>query len=146
MPARQAVTVVGSYNVGLFYKAERLPSVGETVLGDQCWEGPGGKGSNQAIAVSRFETSTYFIGRIGRDKYGMDALETYRKFGISTEMIRIDPEAQSGVSAIFMDREGRNQIVVIPGANFELCPEDIDAAERVLAQSFIVGFQLDEQA
>ena len=145
MHARQIVTVVGSYNVGLFYRADRLPSVGETVLGDQFWEGAGGKGSNQAIAVSRLETPTCFVGRIGRDKYGIDALQTYKTFGVSTETIRIDPDTHSGISVIFLDKEGRNQIMVIPGANFKLCPEDIDTAERVLAQSFIVGFQLENR-
>jgi ribokinase len=137
------VTVIGSYNVGLFYKAERLPGVGETVIGNQFWEGGGGKGSNQAIAASRLGARVHFIGRIGNDKYGADALAIYERFGVSSKNIRIDPETHSGISVIFVDQNGHNQIMVVPGANFELQPEDIAAAESVLAGSCIVGFQLE---
>lgn len=145
MLSRKTVTVVGSYNVGLFCKTDRLPSVGETVLGDRFWEGPGGKGSNQALAASRFGVPVCFIGRVGADRYGTDALATYKTFGVSSEMIRIDPDTHSGISVIFVDREGHNQIMVVPGANFKLCQEDIDAAEGVLARSSIVGFQLENR-
>jgi ribokinase len=142
---RSFVTVVGSYNVGLFLKGTRLPTVGETVIGDQFHEGGGGKGSNQAVAASRLGARTRFIGRIGCDKYGSDALVMYRRLGISTDMIRVDPTTHSGISVILIDQDGRNLISVIPGANFRLSREDIDAVLPAIADSCIAGFQLENR-
>jgi len=143
--ARTALTVVGSYNVGLFLKGDRLPSVGETVIGNKFHEGGGGKGSNQAVAASRFGAQTRFVGRIGNDKYGQDALAMYKRLGINTDLIKVDTTIHSGISVIIIDRDGRNLIAVVPGANFHLAKEDIDAAQQAFAESCIVGFQLENQ-
>ena len=143
--SRNFVTVVGSYNIGLFYKAARLPDVGETVNGDSAWEGNGGKGSNQAIAARAFGAPTQFVGRIGMDHYGQGALALYRRYGIGTETIRIDHDDHTGISVIFVDKDGGNMIMVCPGANFRLCEADIDAAEPAIRRSHIVGFQLESR-
>jgi ribokinase len=137
------VTVVGSYNVGLFLKGPRFPEVGETLVADKFFEGPGGKGSNQAIAASKFGAETTFVGCIGEDKYGKDALAMYESMGISTEAIRIDPTIHSGISVIFIDEDGRNMIEIVLGANGRLSNEDIDNAEKIIKDSAIVGFQLE---
>lgn len=137
------VTVVGSYNVGLFLKGERLPSPGETVIAGEFVESGGGKGSNQAVAAARFGAETRFIGRIGEDSYGSYALDMYRRLGISTESIQIDHTIHSGISIILIDREGNNLISVAPGANLNLSRQDIDDAQAILQASAIVGFQLE---
>jgi len=142
---QNGVAVVGSYNVGLFLKGQRLPSPGETVIGDEYYEGGGGKGSNQAIAVSMLGANTNFIGRIGTDKYGEDALAMYKRLGIDTDYIKIDDSIHSGISVILIDKNGHNLISVIPGANFNLCPEDIDNAEQAIKNASIVGFQLENR-
>jgi ribokinase len=67
------VTVIGSYNVGLFLKGESIPAVGQTAIGNEFYEGGGGKGSNQAVAAAKLGACVSFIGRIGDDKYGQDA-------------------------------------------------------------------------
>ncbi len=139
------VTVVGSYNVGLFLKGDRLPVKGETVIGDAFHEGGGGKGSNQAVAASMFGANTIFVGRIGSDKYGEDALAMYQRLGISTEFISIDQSIHSGISVIIIDRTGANLISVVPGANFRLSPTDIDCAEKAMRESALVGFQLENR-
>jgi ribokinase len=141
----QGVTVVGSYNVGLFCRGGRLPAVGETVIGELFWEGPGGKGSNQAVAAAIFGAPTRFIARIGDDRHGTSALTMYRGFGMETSLIQVDESAPTGVSVILIDQDGLNQIMVVPGANYRLSPEDIDAAEGALAESAIVGFQLENR-
>ena len=143
--AKKTVTVVGSYNVGLFLKGQRLPTVGETVIGDKFHEGGGGKGSNQAVAASQLGAQTRFVGRIGTDKYGDDALAMYKRLGINTDMIKIDDGIHSGISVIIIDKDGKNLISVVPGANFNLSNEDIDAAEKAFAESGIVGFQLENK-
>ncbi len=142
---KNKLTVVGSYNVGLFLKGERLPERGETVIGDAFHEGGGGKGSNQAVAASRFGADTTFVGRIGADKYGDDALAMYRRLGISTDYIAVDNSIHSGISVIIIDKDGHNLISVVPGANYRLAEPDIDRAAEVMAESEIVGFQLENK-
>ena len=141
--AKNQVTVVGSYNVGLFLVGDVLPNPGETVIGNTFHEGGGGKGSNQALTSAMMGTETIFIGRIGNDKYGQDALKRYQDFGVSTEGIIVDETIHSGISVILVDNQGRNLISVVPGANFKLTKQDIDAKEAVFSSSAIVGFQLE---
>jgi ribokinase len=137
------ITIVGSYNVGLFLKGQRLPGVGETITADRFVEGPGGKGSNQAVAAAMFGAEVKFIGRVGVDSYGKDALALYRRVGISTELMTIDKSIHSGISVILIDAEGRNMISVALGANLRLSKEDIDRANREIERSMLVGFQLE---
>lgn len=141
--AKKRVTVVGSYNVGLFLKGERFPGPGETLIGTEFKEGGGGKGSNQALAAAKLGAQVSFIGRIGDDEYGRYALRLYQDFGVSTANIRLDRTTHSGVSVIFIDATGRNMIMVVPGANFHLSREDIDGAEGIFRESAVVGFQLE---
>jgi ribokinase len=141
--SNKQVTVVGSYNVGLFLVGDELPNPGETVIGNKFHEGGGGKGSNQALTSAMMGAETIFIGRIGNDKYGEDALKRYRDFGVSTSGIIVDETIHSGISVILVDKKGRNLISVVPGANFKLTKEDIDANEKTFASSAIVGFQLE---
>ena len=139
------VTVIGSYNVGLFLKGGRIPAVGETVIGDSFFEGGGGKGSNQALAAAKMGADVRFIGRVGGDKYGDDALGLYREFGLSPDGLIRDASTHSGISVIFIDGEGRNSIMVIPGANFNMTRADIDDRAELLKRSAIVGFQLENR-
>jgi ribokinase len=137
------VVIIGSYNVGLSMKGSRFPEVGETFTADQFFEGPGGKGSNQVIAASVFGANTSFIGCIGNDKYGKDALEVYTKYGISTKYVKIVEDTHTGVAFILIDRDGRNMIEIASGANLKLTPGDIDNAEQEIKEASIVGFQLE---
>ncbi|MFA7345547.1 MAG: ribokinase [Terrimicrobiaceae bacterium] len=139
----KTVTIIGSYNVGLFLKGEHLPDVGETVIGDSFYEGGGGKGSNQAVAAASFSGKVRFIGCVGLDKYGQDALQMYKRLGIDCHSIRVDPSIHTGISVILIDKYGHNSISVVLGANGSLSAEDINASEAALRASFIVGFQLE---
>jgi len=140
---RDTVTVIGSYNVGLFLKGEVLPKPGETVIGDKFYEGGGGKGSNQAIAAALMGVKSRFIGKIGGDKYGRDALDLYARVGVSSELVKIDDSTHSGISVIIIDKDGHNLISVVPGANFKLSQQDIDDVLNEIQDSFVVGFQLE---
>jgi ribokinase len=140
---RKKVTVVGSYNVGLFLKGDGFPSPGETVIGTTFHQGGGGKGSNQALAAAKLGADVTFVGRIGPDDFGRFALRLYEASGVSTAHIARDESVHSGVSVILIDATGRNLIMVVPGANFRLTREDIDRAEAAFAASAVVGFQLE---
>jgi ribokinase len=139
----RTVTIVGSYNVGLFLKGSRLPSKGETVIADEFIESGGGKGSNQAVAAARLGARVHFIGRLGDDRYGQDALEMYKRVGIQTDWIALDNSVHTGISVILIDAAGQNLISVVPGANLNLSRKNMDASEAMFRQSMIVGFQLE---
>lgn len=137
------IGIIGSYNVGLFLAGSRIPGTGETVIGHQFYEGGGGKGSNQALAAALFGADVSFMGRVGTDGYGRDALAMYQRLGVSTDRILLDPTIHSGISVIMVDEAGNNSIMVVPGANDHLSPADIDAAEDWLKTCDWVGFQLE---
>lgn len=139
------ITIVASYNVGLFLKGQRLPGPGETVIADSFYEGGGGKGSNQALAASVLGAPTRLVVRIGKDRYGDDALAMYKRYGISTDLIRRDPTLHSGISVILIDQVGRNMRSVALGSNFNLSEEDSDSAAGAFAESCLVGFQLENR-
>ena len=139
------ITIVGSYNVGLFLKGERLPHVGETVIADTFHEGGGGKGSNQAVAASIFGAQVRFVAKIGDDGYGRNCLEMYDRFDVDSSLISVNPENHTGVSVILIDKNGDNLISVAPGANLDLSADDLDAHRRVFSESAVVGFQLENR-
>lgn len=139
------IVIIGSYNVGLFLKGRRLPVRGETVIADSFFESGGGKGSNQAVSAATMGAPVRFVGRIGDDKYGKDALALYAERGIQCDLVRVDPSTHTGISIILIDEEGRNMISVAPGTNLNLTPEDIDRCAAELRAAFYVGFQLENR-
>jgi ribokinase len=137
------VIVVGSYNVGLFIKGRRLPAKGETVVGDQFHEGPGGKGSNQAIAAAKLRGDVRFISCLGDDRYGDDARRLYEQLGMSREFMFTSDGIHSGISFVLIDRSGDNAIAVALGANLRLRPQHIDQARHVIAAAGVLACQLE---
>jgi ribokinase len=132
LPAR--LTVVGSINLDLVARCERLPRAGETVAGAEFDRVPGGKGANQAVAAARLGAQVRFVGAVGSDPFGDEALAGLRGAGVELDVRVVD--APTGVAVILVDARGENQIVVVPGANYELRPEDVrvEPDEAVLCQ------------
>ena len=139
------ITIVGSYNVGIFLKSDNFPDPGETVLAHTYFEGGGGKGSNQAIASKVLGADTAFIGKIGLDNYGNDALKLYKDYNVDTEFLFKDPDSHTGVSIILINSDGQNMISVALGANDKLTEADLDNCEAVFKKSKIIGFQLENK-
>ena len=137
------VTIVGSYNVGIFLKSSAFPNPGETILADNYFEGPGGKGSNQALTAKTLGANTTFIGKLGNDKYGEDALKLYKNLGVNTSNIFIDEGSHTGVSVILINSKGENLISVSLGANEKLSISDLNNCEKVIKDSKLIGFQLE---
>lgn len=142
---REGITVVGSYLVGLSIRGERIPKVAETLVGDEFYEGGGGKGSNQAVAAAKLGGEVRFIGRIGRDRYGDDALKMYAAAGVAADGVIRDDAASTGVGLILVDRDGNNSIMVALGASDRLSEADIDGCAELFARSSIVAFQLENR-
>jgi ribokinase len=141
MPAK--IVVVGSFNMDLTAYMERLPRPGETVNGRQFVTGPGGKGSNQAVAAARLGAEVTFIGRVGNDVFADSAINIWKQERINTEYVVRDPDYATGVAPIWVDDHGENSIVVVLGANLAVSPADIDRAADVIAQADILITQLE---
>jgi ribokinase len=141
MPAQ--VCVVGSFNMDLTTYMARLPRPGETVHGRKFVTGPGGKGSNQAVAAARLGAAVSFVGRVGMDSFGETALQTWAREGIDTQFVRRDPEQATGVAPILVDDSGENMIAVALGANLALSPADVDAAREAIDRADVLLIQLE---
>ena len=131
------LTVVGSINLDLVVRAERLPRPGETVSGARFSRIPGGKGANQAVAAARLGAEVALVGCVGGDAVADEALVELRDAGVEERwFVR---EAPTGIALITVDASGETTIVVAPGANAELRPEDLtlDSADAVLCQQEI---------
>ena len=136
------VVVIGSSNTDMTIKSDRLPKPGETILGGIFVMGPGGKGANQAVAVRRLGAEVSFICKVGKDIFGDNAIEGYRKEGIDTSRILRSDKA-SGTALILVDAKAENCISVAPGANGDLSPEDIDSVADVIRSAGYLILQLE---
>ncbi len=125
MSSAPRITVVGSANIDLVARCERLPRPGETVADAEFERVPGGKGANQAVAAARLGARVRFVGRIGRDDLVLRSLE---QEGVDVSGV-IRDDGASGVALILVDASGENVIVVAPGANRRLEAREVDVGE-----------------
>lgn len=140
---RAKVAVVGSYNVGLTMSVPRFPVGGETIIGRSFAEGPGGKGSNQAIGAARLGAETSFVGKVGTDRYGDDAVELWESEGVDATQVGRTAETHTGVAFIIVNDDGENEITVAPGANDVLDPDAVRSASSVIESSDCLLLQLE---
>ena len=143
--ARAPVAVLGIFVADLAFRAPRLPLMGETILGQGFKDGPGGKGSNQAIAAARAGGDARIITRIGRDTFGGMAQQAWAADGIDTSAVVIDEDAPTGAAFIFVSTQtGDNAIIVESGAAANLSPADVAAAGSVIASSRVLVTQFEQ--
>jgi ribokinase len=134
--------VVGSANADLVIGVDRRPAAGETVLGTDLVTHPGGKGANQAVAAARLGARTALLARVGDDAHGSLLSDSLRTAGVDTATL-LTGGAPTGVALITVDPSGDNSIVVSPGANGRLSPEDVRAAGGLLAAARVVSLQME---
>lgn len=137
------VCVIGSANVDFTVALPRLPRVGETVSSGTLLINNGGKGANQAVAARRLGAEVRMIGCVGEDDSGRQIRSTLAEQGIGVEGLVTTGEAATGTALIFVDREGRNQIGVAPGANHRLTVEMARAGQDAIAWAEVVVTQLE---
>ena len=137
------IVVVGSYATGLTMKVDRIPGAGETLLGHGYRVDFGGKGSNQAVGCARLGTQVGFVARIGSDPFGDMALDLHRQEGIDTTFVRRSTDAPTGVGFIIVEESGQNCIVLDPGANELLSPDDVALASPIAKSASILLTQLE---
>jgi len=137
------VLVVGSANVDFTVAAARLPRPGETVTGGTLLVNHGGKGANQAVAARRLGAEVRFIGCVGDDASGRELRAALEQEGIGVAGVTATDEAATGTALIVVDAEGRNQIVVAPGANWRLHAEAAKRRAEDLGWADVVMCQLE---
>ena len=139
-----SICVFGVFVADLCFFADKIPIKGETVLGKNHIVGPGGKGSNQAIAAARLGGNVNFITKIGEDQNAEMALKLYEEAGINTASIVQDPNQSTGVAGIMInEKTGDNAINIVPGAAGSLSNKDIDNNIEFLKNSKIFLTQLE---
>ena len=127
-----AIVVLGGINMDLIGTAPRLPSPGETAMGEGFYTAPGGKGANQAVAAARMGASVRMVGRVGRDTFGAGLLDNLRACGVDVSGVMEDADAASGVAMVLLDASRQNRIVVIGGANMRCDDAQVDAVASAL--------------
>ena len=131
----KSVFVIGSFVADVAFRLPRLPVWGETLMGDSFVLGPGGKGSNQAVAAARAGASVQLLSRVGQDAFGTLARETWQASGIDASLVSTS-DTPTGAAAILIDAaNGENAIVIVPGACFTLTPADVETAASVIASA-----------
>jgi ribokinase len=135
------IAVVGSINLDVVVGVERHPAPGETVIGGDRRELPGGKGANQAVAAARLGAAVSLVGRVGADAAGAGLRAGLAGEGVDVGHVGEDLDAATGMALIAVDAAGENTIVVSPGANARVGADDVAAASDVLAGAAVVLLQ-----
>lgn len=142
---RARVAVLGIFVADLAFRAPRLPVMGETILGHGFRQGPGGKGSNQAIAAARAGADVRMITRIGRDTFGELARRAWAAAGVDASAVIEDADLPTGAAFIFVSTAtGNNAIIVENGAAAQLSAADVAAAEPAIATSTVLLTQFEQ--
>ncbi|MCG8509718.1 MAG: ribokinase [Rhodospirillales bacterium] len=138
-----SIAVFGSVNIDLTTYSAELPRPGETLHGDRYAIGLGGKGCNQAVAVSKLGAPTELIGRIGEDGFGDTARSALRRLGVSTNGVLVDPESDTGVAVIGVDSRAENCITVIGGANMAIDLSDVARMRETFERAKVLLLQME---
>ena len=141
---KSGVAILGIFVADLAFRAARMPGIGETIAGSGFKMGPGGKGSNQAVAAARAGATVTFISKVGRDEFGAIAFTTWRNEGI-TARVSEAPDQPTGAAYIFVnDRTGENAIIVVPGAAATIGTGDVDSAADAIRAAAVFVTQLEQ--
>jgi len=141
--SKKHIVVVGSSNMDLVAKAPRIPALGETLTGTDFFMVPGGKGANQAVAAAKLGAEVIFVAKLGKDVFASKSLENFASVNINTKHIEQLDGVPSGTAIIAVDDNGENIIIVIPGANGQLKPADVEKAKSDIANAAVVVAQLE---
>jgi ribokinase len=138
------IVVLGVFVADTAYRADRQPKMGETILGNSFSLGPGGKGSNQAVAIGKLNAPVHMLTRLGRDDFAAMAMNTWKQAGVTPEVIWT-PESYTGAAYIFLEEAtGNNAIIVCPGAARLISPADIEANRKLIEGASIFITQLEQ--
>lgn len=136
------ITIVGSVNMDLVVQTADFPLQGETTLGELFTTVPGGKGANQAVAGARLGGDVHMVANVGDDAFGKELLDNLQRNSVNSEGVSVSEGTASGIANILLS-DGDNRIIVVPGANYQLTPKQIDAMTTKIEKSDLVLLQLE---
>jgi ribokinase len=137
------ITVIGSLVMDLVIKLEKFPQEGDTLFGDEINYYLGGKGANQAYALTRLGANTEMIGMVGNDNFGKAFIDTFKKAGTKVSNILVSDKVGTSLAVIQSNYKAENKIVVMHGANYEFSAKELKKVESVLKNSNLVITQLE---
>jgi len=138
------ICVLGNFVADNSFYADKLPVKGQTIFGNGYNVGPGGKGSNQAIAAVRLGSKVSFLGKIGNDDNGKMAIDLYKKNKIDSKTVFISKDYPTGVAGIMVNKsDGTNAIIVYPGASMEITIEEVNQFSELLSKCKVFLTQLE---
>ncbi|TPM41519.1 ribokinase [Mesorhizobium sp. B2-3-4] len=144
MTSGKPIVILGVFVADTAYRAERQPRMGETILGNSFKLGPGGKGSNQAVAAGKLEADVTFLTRLGVDAFADMAKRTWKDAGVKSAAIDT-PDSYTGAAYIFVEEgSGNNAIIVSPGAATLISPGDIEAHADLIRGAGVFVTQLEQ--
>lgn len=145
--AEKKILIVGSANIDFLLKTPYVPAEGETLVSNGTYGFvPGGKGANAAVAAARLGGDVSFCTRVGDDAYGDRLLEIYRENGIAMRNVTVDPQEQTGLAVVMLERSGSNRIIVYPGANSNVREDDITAAFSSFPDIVVTNCEIPEDS
>ncbi|TPO10088.1 ribokinase [Mesorhizobium sp. B1-1-5] len=144
MATGKSIIILGVFVADTAYRADRQPRLGETILGNSFKLGPGGKGSNQAVAAGKLGADITFLTRLGVDAFADMAKQTWKDAGVKSAVIDT-PDSYTGAAYIFVEEgSGNNAIIVSPGAAMLISPADIEAHAGLIRSAGVFVTQLEQ--
>lgn len=138
------VVILGVFVADTAYRADRMPRMGETIMGNSFALGPGGKGSNQAVASARIGADTHMISKLGQDDFAKLALDTWAGAGVTPHVDQV-ADTYTGAAYIFIEESsGDNAIIIAPGAAALISPADVEAQADLIAGADVFMTQLEQ--
>jgi len=138
------IVILGVFVADTAYRADRPPRMGETILGNAFALGPGGKGSNQAVAAARAGAEVHFISRLGQDDFADMALKVWAESGVTPAVVQ-DPNSFTGAAYIFIEEaSGNNAIIICPGAARDISTADVEAQRALIEGAAVFVTQLEQ--
>jgi len=138
------IVILGVFVADTAYRAERPPRMGETILGVSFALGPGGKGSNQAVAAARAGGEVHFVSKLGRDTFAEMALKTWAEAGVTAQVSQHD-DGYTGAAYIFVEEAtGNNAIIICPGVAGTISVADIEARAALIGEASVFVTQLEQ--
>ena len=140
----ERIVVLGVFVADATFRADRQPRMGETILGRSFALGPGGKGSNQAVAAGRAGGDAHMLTLLGRDAFAEMALATWREAGVTPAVAQRE-DAATGAASIFVEAaSGDNAIIICPGVAATITPADVEARADLIASARVLLTQLEQ--
>src|SRR5690625_1050864 len=137
------ILVIGSFMMDMVVRTPHAPREGETVIGTSFERFPGGKGANQAVASARLGGNVIMAGKVGMDDYGDEFINILNKENINTQFILQDSKYVTGIGSIILEENGRNRIIVVPGANLQYSTKNVEDIKIVIQKADIILTQLE---